>query len=184
MKLLRTLNSGILFIERSFVVALVATMVLLAFLQVVLRNYFSMGILWADPLLRHMVLWIGFVGASLATQHEKHISIDLITRFVSVRATNLIRIFTNLFACIVTYILAEAGWTFLKAEMESETTLLTIGTMEFPAWWFQLIIPVGFGLMCFRFLFRNLEHVNEALHPGSTGSPQTTTPPTQSSTRS
>lgn len=176
MKTIRTLNTGLLFIERSLVIALVVIMVLLAFVQVVLRNYFSMGILWADPLLRHMVLWVGFLGASLATQRERHISIDLITRFVSARAANLIRILTNLFACIVSYILARAGWTFLKAEMESESILLTIGTMEFPSWWFQVIIPAGFGLMCLRFFLRNLEHVNEALHPGSIDSPPATIP--------
>jgi TRAP-type C4-dicarboxylate transport system permease small subunit len=181
MKILRTLNAGVLFVERSLVVTLVVIMVLLAFVQVVLRNYFSMGILWADPLLRHMVLWVGFLGASLATHREKHISIDLITRFVSVRATNLIRILTNLFACIISFVLARAGWTFLKAEMESQTTLLTIGTAELPAWWFQLIIPVGFGLISFRFFLRILEHINEALYPGSMDSQPATASTTDGS---
>lgn len=167
MKIVRALDNAVLFVERSLVIVLVIIMLLLAFTQVVLRNYFAMGILWADPLLRHMVLWVGFLGASLATQREKHISIDLITRFVSSSATNLIRILTNLFACIVSYILAGAGWTFVKAEMESETVVLTIGTMEFYSWWFQLIIPVGFGLMCFRFFLRNLEHIRQALQPYS-----------------
>lgn len=161
------MSAVLLAVERSLVVVLVSVMVLLAFTQVVLRNYLSMGVLWIDPFLRHVVLWVGFLGASLATQMEKHISIDLITRFVSARTTNLIRILTNLFSCLVAYILARAGWTFVEAEMESGTILLTVGTMDFPAWWFQLIIPLGFGLISFRFFLRNLEHLNEAIHPGS-----------------
>lgn len=167
MKILRSISAVLLFIERALVITLLAVMVLLAFVQVVLRNYFSMGILWADPLLRHMVLWVGFLGASLATQREKHINIDLVTRFVSPKTSNIIRIVTNLFAGIVSFILASAGWTFLKAEMESKTILLTVGTMDFPSWWFQVIIPVGFGLMGFRFLLRTLEHARKALHLNS-----------------
>lgn len=173
MKILRTLDTAVLLVERSLVITLVTVMLLLAFTQVILRNYFSMGILWADPFLRHLVLWIAFLGASLATQREKHISIDLITRYVSSATTNLIRIITNLFACIVSYMLAQAGWTFVQAEMESQTVLLTIGTMEFPSWWFQLIIPAGFGLLSFRFFLRNLEHISQALHPPTTNPPST-----------
>jgi len=171
MNILRTLDRAVSLVERSLVITLVTVMLLLAFTQVILRNYFSMGILWADPLLRHLVLWIAFLGASLATAREKHISIDLITRYVSPATTNLIRIVTNLFACIVSYVLAQAGWTFVRAEMDSQTVLLTIGVMEFPAWWFQLIIPVGFGLLSFRFFLRNLEHISRAFHPSTTNSP-------------
>lgn len=171
MNVFRALSTFLLFIERSLIIVLLGIMVLLAFLQVILRNYFSTGFLWADPFLRHMVLWVGFLGASITTQQEKHINIDIITRFVSPKLTNLIRIATNLFAGIVCSILANAGWTFLKNEMESQRILMSIGTMEFQTWWFQIIIPIGFGLMAFRFLLQTLEHILDAFNPAS-GKPQ------------
>jgi C4-dicarboxylate transporter DctQ subunit len=167
MKILRTLNSGFLALERSLVVLMLSTMVLLAFTQVILRNYFSTGILWADPFLRHLVLWVGFLGASLASQQEKHINIDLITRFVSEKKANLIRIVSNLFAASVCYLLADAGWTFLTNEMPSQTVLFRIGEKEFLVWWFQIIIPIGFGLMMFRFTLRALERMLGAIHPST-----------------
>lgn len=160
------MSSALSWIERSILVLMLAVIILLAFLQVILRNIFSEGILWADPLLRHMVLWLGFLGASLATQKEKHINIDLITRFLSPKRTNLMRILTNLFAAGVCWFLTEAGWTFLQNERETDDILLTIGAQEFQAWWFQVIIPVGFGLMTFRFLIHVIEHIIKAVRPG------------------
>lgn len=165
MKPLRLLNTGLLYAERTLVVMLLGVMVLLAFLQVILRNYFSTGILWADPFLRHMVLWIGFLGASLASQQEKHINIDIVTRFVSAKTTNAVRIITNLFAAIVCFALANAGFTFLKSELTTRGALFRIGETDFPMWWFQVIIPVGFALMMFRFFLRTLEHIIAAVRP-------------------
>jgi C4-dicarboxylate transporter DctQ subunit len=175
-KLIKAVSRALSWIEQSIVVILLGGMVLLAFSQVVLRNVFSTGFLWADPFLRHMVLWIGFLGASLATQQEKHINIDLITRFLSPRITNLARITTNAFAGTVCGFLAHAGWTFLQSEITSEGALLTIGHIEFQAWWFQIIIPAGFGLMSFRFFLRTFEHIIEVFHPAASVPPTTNVP--------
>jgi TRAP-type C4-dicarboxylate transport system permease small subunit len=165
MKFLNSISDALSFIERVIVVSLLGGMVVLAFTQVILRNFFSSGFLWADPFLRHIVLWIGFLGGSLATQQEKHINLDIVTRFVSSRHKHLIRIATNLFAATVTFMLAKAGVTFLLNELETAETLITIGSVNFPAWWFQIIIPVGFGLMTFRFIIRSIEHTLKAVHP-------------------
>ena len=159
MKIINGINNLFSFIEKTIVVLFLSIMIVLAFAQVIMRNFFDTGLLWADPFLRHMVLWIGFLGASLATQQEKHINIDLVTRFFSPRNTNFVRIATNLFAAAVCFGLAKAGWTFLQSEIETGDILLTIGQKEFPAWWFQVIIPFGFGLMSFRFLLRTIEHI-------------------------
>lgn len=165
MKFLRSVNRLLTSLEGALVVVLLLIMVSLAFLQVILRNVFSTGLLWADPFLRHMVLWLGFLGASLATSQEKHINLDIVQRFVSPRVGNLIRVTTNLFAAIVTGFLAQAGWTFLQSEIETAEILLTVGSTEFKAWWFQAIIPVGFGLMSFRFLLKWMEHVLQIFSP-------------------
>ena len=82
MKLLARLSGILLALERGVLVLLFSLMIVLAFAQVVLRNFFSVGLIWADPLLRNSVLWLGFIGASLATQQDKHIRIDLVGRFL------------------------------------------------------------------------------------------------------
>ena len=54
-------------VEQTLVVSFLGFMIFIAFLQIVLRNDFSTGLDWGDSLLRNLVLWIGFIGATLAT---------------------------------------------------------------------------------------------------------------------
>ena len=176
MKFVNAVSRMLAWFEGTLTAFLLASMILLAFLQVILRNFFSTGILWVDPFLRHMVLWVGFLGASLATRQEKHINLDLVTRFMAPRGVEMVRICSNLFAGIVTGLLARAGWTFVQSEMGSREELFRIGLTSFPGWWFETIIPAGFALMAFRFSIRSVEHLVRAIHPPAVSEPTTNVP--------
>lgn len=153
--ILETIDSFIAKIETYILVLVLSVMVMLAFLQVVLRNLFSEGILWGDTFLRHLVLWVGFLGASLATREKKHINIDLFTRFLKGKVKSLVVAIVNLFAAIVCWYLTSAAWTFVMDEKSVGTTLFG----DIQAWYFQIIIPVGFLLMTFRFLIILIENL-------------------------
>jgi len=154
-KILERLNRIVLAAEQGFLTALFSVMILLAFSQVILRNFFSVGVVWADPFLRLSVLWLGFIGASLATQHDKHIRIDLVGRFLSPRTAAMVSVLTGLFTTAVCALMASASWTFVANEMEFEDTIFTIAGFAVPSWWAQLILPFGFGLIALRFFFRS-----------------------------
>ena len=155
MKILDTINSWIEKAETVLLVVILSVMILLSFLQVLLRNFFEQGILWGDILLRNFVLWVGFIGASLATRESKHINIDLFTRFLSGGWKELAQLVTNLFASCVCVLLADAGWTFVMDEKLYETKIFA----DIPAWYFQIIIPVGFLLIAFRFFVLALKRI-------------------------
>ena len=154
MTILEKLNVWIEKTETIVLVLVLGIMVIFAFLQVVLRNIFNEGILWGDIFLRHLVLWVGFLGASLATREQKHINIDLFSRFMSDRGKAYIRLFTNLFSVFICYLLADAGWTFVQDEEMMGTVIFA----DVPAWYFQTIIPIGFFMMSFRFLALALDN--------------------------
>jgi len=154
MKFLEIINKNIEKIESALLVLIVSVMVLLAFTQVVLRNLFDQGILWGDIFLRHLVLWVGFIGASLATRQEKHITIDLFGRMVSGRLKSVVQVLTNLFSAVVCLLLARAGWNFVMEERVAGTIIFN----NIPAWYFQIIIPLGFLMMTFRFLILSLKY--------------------------
>ena len=69
-------------VEQILLVILLSSMIVIAFFQIVLRNLFSTGLTWGDPLVRNLVLWIGFIGAALATREGKHINIDIVSQSV------------------------------------------------------------------------------------------------------
>ena len=78
-------------VEQILVAALLTVMILLAFSQIVLRNFFATGIDWADSLVRYLVVWVGFVGAAIATKEGKHITIDVLSRWITGSGSNAIQ---------------------------------------------------------------------------------------------
>jgi TRAP-type C4-dicarboxylate transport system permease small subunit len=142
-------------LENILVIIILTLMITMAFLQVILRNFFSNSIMWGDIFLRHLVLWIGFLGASLATREGKHINIDVLSRLLSPRFKRISGIIVNLFSSVVCFFLMRASIGFIIMEKESGTTLLS----GIPTWTAQIIIAIGFGIMMFRFFVRALDLV-------------------------
>ncbi len=135
-------------IEDGILAFLLFSMILIATSQIFLRNIFDSGIIWADPLLRIMVLWIALLGALAATRENKHISIDLLTRFLSAKAQSFSKSFVNLFSASVAGLLTYHCIRYVIMEYESQTKVIT----NIPAWIVELILPVAFGLITLRFI--------------------------------
>jgi TRAP-type C4-dicarboxylate transport system permease small subunit len=150
MNILKSIDKALTKAEETVLIALLSVMVVMAFLQVVLRNLFSSGIFWADILLRHLLLWLGFLGAAIATSENRHINIDALRRFLSPRVRSTVEILTDVFAAGICYLLAKSSWTFVLGEIADHRTIFE----NIPSWYAQIIIPVGFGLLVVHFLIR------------------------------
>ncbi len=153
MKLIRSIDSIVGAIAAAILVTLLAVMLFMGFTQVVLRNLFSTSILWGDVFLRHVVLWVAFLGAIVATGEKRHITIDALTKVLSDKGKKIAGIITGIASVVVCYFLTDASHRFLVDEIEFGGTLM----LDIPRWIFQLIIPLGFGLMMLRFSIRVLE---------------------------
>jgi len=136
-------------VENMTMAALALILILGAALQVVLR-LFDNGLLWLDPVLRALVMWIAMLGALAATRHDKHINLDALTRVLSPLWRRIARIVTLLFAAAICVVLADASVGLVELDRESATMLVD----QVPAWWTELILPIGFGLMALRFTLR------------------------------
>lgn len=159
MKLLNQLDGLLNKLEGWLLILFLSVMILLAFAQVVLRNVFSAGILWGDILLRHLVLWIGFLGAAIATSRGRHINIDAVARFLPVRSRQAVSIVTHLFAAAICYLLLRASVTFIQNDIAMESTVYG----NIPSWYAEIIIPVGFGLLVVHFVIRALASLQSLL---------------------
>lgn len=149
-------------VEQILIVLFLSLMILIAFAQIVLRNVFTTGLAWGDPFLRNLVLWVGFIGATLATREGKHINIELVSRWLPSLGKNLIDSFIHLFSFSICGFLAYAALKFIKNEVQ-------MGNMTFggiPAWIPELILPATFLLMTLRFGLRSFKNLSEI---GKTG---------------
>lgn len=105
--------------ERAFVSVAFLAMTFLAFneyLQRELRpSYGDLGGLWALEGQMNMALLlmvvVGFLGASLATQERKHIAVDAIDRVLAPGAAAWVRRFTSIVAAILCWTLAKGSWS-------------------------------------------------------------------------
>jgi TRAP-type C4-dicarboxylate transport system permease small subunit len=96
---------------------------------------------------------VGFVGATLATKEGKHINIDIISRRLPSLGKNIVTLITHLFSFLICCALTYAALKFIKNEVEmGNRTFLNI-----PAWIPEMILPVTFILMTFRFGLRSFE---------------------------
>lgn len=62
---------------------------------------------WADTFLQKGTLWLAFIGASLATYHDKHIAIDVLPRLVSPAVRRVMRMVAMAGAGAVAFLLAK-----------------------------------------------------------------------------
>lgn len=144
-------------VEQTLLVTFLSFMILTAFLQIVLRNFFSTGMDWADSLIRNLVLWTGFIGATLATKEGKHINIDVVSRWLPSLGKEIVTLITHLFSLLICCLLAFAALKFLRNEIQmGHETFLNI-----PAWIPEMILPLTFGLMTFRFGLRSIKTLFE-----------------------
>jgi len=156
MKRLRAVNDGIEKAESLLLVIIVVLMIALSFSQVVLRNFFSWGFSWGDVGLRNMVLWVGFIGASVATKQDRHITIDALTKFLSPAWKAIANCLTSFFSFALSLVFIYASVAFIRTEYQAGG----IAFLGIPFWEVQLIIPVGFGLMGLRFLIKVIEDID------------------------
>ena len=153
MKWVRSFSDIVCRLENILLVVFVLFMIGLSFTQVILRNFFSSGFNWADMCLRNIVLWVGFIGASLATRDNRHITIDAVTNFLSPRFKLWAEILTRIVSVGIGCIFVWASIHFVRLEYEAES----LAFLEIPFWIIELIIPVGFGLITLRFFLKAME---------------------------
>lgn len=133
--------------ENSLLVAILTGIIVLASGQILLRNVFNTGFVWSDELLRLMVLWLTMVGAMTASRDNKHIKIDVLSRILPAKLQLLSQALTALFASLICVIITWHAFRFVAGSREFGETLLE----NLPAWYFQAILPFGFGLIAFRY---------------------------------
>jgi len=165
MNLLRSFDRWLAKAETVVLVVFLGSMVLLAFLQVVLRNVFGTGMIWADTLVRHLLLWAGFFGGSIAAFEGRHISIDALTKYLPQRWKHIAAIVTNLFGAVVCVFLAQAGLTFVTSEAETGGEFL----FGLPGYVGMVIIPIGYFLLMVHFALKTVESAAGAIHPEPEG---------------
>jgi TRAP-type C4-dicarboxylate transport system permease small subunit len=142
-------------VEDALLVMILAAMVILAAIQIILRNVFDDAILWAGPMLRVGVLWVGMIGAMVATRSDNQISIDAVSRFLPKLWKARVRVVTDLFTAIVAAVVA---WSAFRLVLDDRAAGVTAVAFV-PLWVCEAILPVAFGVIAIRYFLFAIRHL-------------------------
>ena len=147
--MLRKAENYIAKLETYVLITGLITMIIAGTTQVILRNFFNTGLEWGDMLARSLVLWVGFVGASLATRRSKHINIEIASKFIRNPKLSKIRErIVNIIALFISTTLAVESIIFTHAEIQNDMT----DFLMIPTWVVFIIVPVSLVLISIRLL--------------------------------
>lgn len=165
MKILRILDDAIARFEKGLLVSMLAVIVGVNLMQIgirLLQDLFRLlevswvlnAASWPADLNRLLVLWIAMVGGSLATRRHEHIKVDFVSRFLHGTPRRIVQSAICVVGVVVCSMMVVFAFQFLKMEYELGETLVALPV---PLWVIQIIIPVGFAVIGFRFLLNLLE---------------------------
>jgi len=109
----------------------------------------ALDVSWAQELCIYMFIWMAKFGAAYGVRTGIHVGVDLLVNKVPGPARKQVILFSLLCGAFFTGMIATFGGSFV-AEMFK--TGQQSNDLEAPMWIVYLAIPVGSGLMCFRFL--------------------------------
>jgi TRAP-type C4-dicarboxylate transport system permease small subunit len=136
--------------EKSLMVIFLGLMIVAAFAQIALRNFVGVGLPGSESLVRYLVLWVGFIGASLAAREGRHITIEVIKLRPSAGGRRYLAAVSQLCAVVVCALMTWAAVKFVRDDAEIGTRTF----LDLPTWVLETIIPATFAIMSLRFLLR------------------------------
>lgn len=145
--------------ETALLVLVLTAMILLAAGQILLRNFLDSGVSWGDEALRIMLLWLVMLGAVAASRERRHIVIDVLSRMLSGRLNLLTAAAVDALTAVVTGLLAWFSWQFVNDSRVYGDLLLN----NLPAWTLQIILPVGFALISYRYAVWCFRHAYDCV---------------------
>ena len=143
-------------IEDAISAIALAVMTVIPLLEIVLRRTAGIGIPGAGPIVQHLVLWVGFLGAAIAAREGRLLSLatgSLVPEGWPRRAAGIVA--AAIGSC-VSVILAIAAVEFVQSERSVGSSF----GAGIPTWAAELVLPIGFSLIALRLVWRASDRWN------------------------
>lgn len=123
--------------------------VLLPIIEVVGRALVGIGVPGSIDYVRHLTLWVAFLGAMVAAKRGKHLALGFAS-FLRGRWRTAASVIAGSMATAVALLLAWASLDMVRVDRAVATTLGGL----IPQWVAEVIMPVGFAVIGLRFLWQ------------------------------
>lgn len=111
---------------------------------------------WAQPLALVCTLWLGFLGASMATRDHRHLKVEALQRFMPEKAQRVVGLISSLITAGFCIFMAVLAWRYVGYMHEDYVAADGLGGLhdgiELPRYQTFLIVPVAYLVMALRFV--------------------------------
>jgi TRAP-type C4-dicarboxylate transport system permease small subunit len=135
-------------VNRWIVIAMMAVMVVLVFMNVVSRYIFNHSIIWAEEVSQYLMVWVAFLGAGLALRQGRHVAVEMLQDRLPPTARRMTRHLVALLLIVFMGILTVLGFRFAHFAWDQETPVLNI-----PQGIPYLAVPIGALLLVIHLFF-------------------------------
>ena len=135
-------------IENTLIGSVLLAMALFPVLEILLRTFFETGIPGNSGYVQNLTLWIGFIGAAIASREGRHLSLST---GLFTFSGGLGKVMASASAFVSTAVAAGLFWAsleFVRSELEAPT--LIGGWL--PLWLAEAVLPIAFALITWRFV--------------------------------
>jgi C4-dicarboxylate transporter DctQ subunit len=137
---------------------------LIIFVNVIMRYAFNSGLYWAEELVRYIVIYIVFIGTSIAVSRKAHINVDLYMNLKKKWKRDAFDFFNDLASICFSLFMLVVGIAIIIDQKDMGQTSTAL---EIPMYLVYLAMPIGGGLMLIRYLIQfgsriaSLKHTNQ-----------------------
>ena len=136
--------------EDGFASLALLVMVVLPLLEIIVRRLFGVGVPGSGPIVQHLTLWVGFLGAAIAARDGKLLALATGTFIPQGPWRRTADALAASFGACSAVVLAWGGWQMAAIERDTGTT---IGA-GIPTWVTQLVLPASFAAIALRLVWR------------------------------
>ena len=138
--------------EAAVLIAIVAVMTVVVFLQVLYRYVFAQSLQWSEELARYLFVWLSIFGAALALQKKGHFGLDLFYKTLSTRSQRFIKFPVYLLMGTVVFVILFHGIILVQKTALQESPAMGISMA-----WAYSSLPVGGALMAIHLIALSLK---------------------------
>ena len=135
--------------EEYTLVFILILMVILVFVQIIMRYVFQNSLYWSEELSRYLFLWLIWIGTSFALREHRHISLKIFANIFSKKILIYIEFFSLLFWFVFCFLMAYKGIELALILFYRGQTSPALGI---PMAYVYLSMPIGFTLMFVRLI--------------------------------
>jgi TRAP-type C4-dicarboxylate transport system permease small subunit len=151
-------------IEKYFLIALMAAMVVIIFAQVFTRYALNHALYWSEELGKFIFVWVSWLGVSAGMKNKEHIQVllfpDALRAKGHLKTEKLIHILIDILWFITSIVVLYYGAQIVA----SQKALGVFGpSTELPMWIAYLCVPLSAALVCFRLLCGTFINVRELI---------------------